>query len=433
MAASYSSERSARISMLLEAALAMSDPQRAAFIERETADDPSLRQEMNALLAQLGTREDELVRQAGGSAAPRIRASTLMPGTCIGEFCVLDLLGRGGMGEVYRAVRADEAQAAQIVALKLLRRDAVAQLDRFAAEREILARLEHPGIARLYDAGVAPDERPYLVMELVQGVPITDWCHDRKSSVHRRLVLFLRVCDAVACAHQNLVVHRDLKPANILVTRDGHVKLVDFGVAKLLSDMTDESSVETPMTLSYAAPEQLTQASVTTATDVYALGVLLFELLSGRLPWETSRLPLAVAIGKLLHEVAPLVSRARVSLPRPVPAKEVAGDLDAIVAKALRKDRGARYQTVVEMAQDVRRHLSGEPVAAREGAVTYLLGRFLKRYRWAVGATAAMLLALAASLSWTAWQAYQASAERDIARAEAERYQKEIEALRRRP
>jgi serine/threonine protein kinase len=418
--------------MLLETALGMSDPQRAAFIERETADDPSLRQEMNALVAQLGTREDELVRHAVGPT-PRIPASTLTPGTCIGEFCVLDLLGRGGMGEVYRAVRADEAHAAQIVALKLLRRDAVAQLDRFAAEREILARLEHPGIARLYDAGVAPDERPYLVMELVQGVPITDWCHDRKSSLHRRLMVFLQVCDAVACAHQNLVVHRDLKPANILVTRDGYVKLVDFGVAKLLSDVADESGVETPMTLSYAAPEQLTQASVTTATDVYALGVLLFELLSGRLPWETSRLPLAVSIGKLLHEVAPLVSRARVSLPRPVPAKEVAGDLDAIVAKALRKDRGARYQTVVEMAQDVRRHLAGEPVAAREGAVTYLLGRFLKRYRWTVSATAAMLLALAASLSWTAWQAYQASVERDIARAEAERYQKEIEALRRRP
>jgi hypothetical protein len=410
--------------MLLEAALAMRDPERAAFIERETTDDLSLQQEMNALLAQLGTRADERTR---------IPATTLVPGTCIGEFCVLDLLGRGGMGEVYRAVRADETQAAQIVALKLLRRDAVAQLDRFAAEREMLARLEHPGIARLYDAGVAPDERPYMVMELVQGVPITDWCHDRKSSVHRRLMLFLQVCDAVACAHQNLVVHRDLKPANILVTRDGHVKLVDFGVAKLLSDVADESSVETPMTLSYAAPEQLTQASVTTATDVYALGVLLFELLSGRLPWETSRLPLAVSIGKLLHEVAPLVSRVRVNLPRPVPAKEVAGDLDAIVAKALRKDRGARYQTVVEMAQDIRRHLSGEPVAAREGAVTYVLGRFLKRYRWAVGATAAMLLALAASLSWTAWQAHQASQERDIARAQAERYQKEIEALRRRP
>jgi eukaryotic-like serine/threonine-protein kinase len=430
MAVSYPSERSARISVLLEAALDMSDPDRAAFIERETANDPSLRQEMTVLLAQLGTRAHDLVRRATDSPA-EIAGPALDRGTRIGVFGLLDLIGRGGMGEVYRAARLD-GTVEQIVALKLLRRDAIAQMDRFSAERQILAKLEHPGIARLYDAGIAADERPYMVMELVDGVPITDWCHERKSSLLRRLNLFLQVCDAVACAHQNLVVHRDLKPANILVTRDGQVKLLDFGVAKLLSDVADESNVETPLSLPYAAPEQLTQGTVTTATDVYALGVLLFELLSGRLPWETNRLPLSISIGKLLHEVAPLVSRVRVSLPRPIPAKQVSGDLDAIVAKALRKDRSARYQTVVEMAQDVRRHFSGEPVAAREGALMYLFGRFLKRYRWAVAATAAMLLALAGSLSWTAWQAREAARERDAARAEADRYQQEIETLRKR-
>jgi serine/threonine protein kinase len=430
MAVSFQSERSARISMLLEAALVMPESERAAFIGRETENDPALRREMNVLLAQLGTRGDELVRRATDGTA-EIPGPALSPGTRIGVFGVLDQIGRGGMGEVYRAARVD-GRLEQIVALKLLRRDAIAQMDRFGAERQILAKLEHPGIARLYDAGIAADERPYMVMELVNGIPITDWCRERKSSLQRRVNLFLQVCDAVACAHQNLVVHRDLKPANILVTHEGQVKLVDFGVAKLLSDVTDESHVETPLSLPYAAPEQLTQGTVTTATDVYALGVLLFELLSGRLPWETDRLPLAVSIGKLLHEVAPLVSRVRVSLPRPIPAKQVAGDLDAIVARALRKDRGLRYQTVVEMAQDVRRHLSGEPVAAREGAVGYLVGRFLKRYRWAVASTATMLLVLAASLSWAAWEARETALERDAARAEADRYQQEIEALRRR-
>jgi hypothetical protein len=425
MAVSYQSERSARISMLLQAALDLADSERAAFIERETPNDPSLRHELKALISQLGTRGDELVRHARDTP-DGFAGAALAPGTQIGDFAVLDQIGRGGMGEVYRAARVEDGEVGHIVALKLLRRDAVAQMDRFAAERQILARLEHAGIARLHDAGIAADERPYMVMELVQGIPITDWCQERKSSLHRRLKLFLQVCDAVACAHQNLVVHRDLKPANILVTRDAQVKLLDFGVAKLLSDVADESNVETPLTLAYAAPEQLTQGTVTTATDVYALGVLLFELLSGRLPWETSRLPLAVSIGKLLHEVAPLASRVQVSLPRPVPAKHVAGDLDAIVAKALRKDRDSRYQTVVEMAQDVRRHLAGEPVAAREGALPYVLGRFLMRYRWAVGATAVMLFVLAGSLTWVARQ-------RDLARAQAERYQQVIEALRKQP
>jgi serine/threonine protein kinase len=251
----------------------------------------------------------------------------------------------------------------------------VAHLDRFAAEREILARLEHPGIARLYDAGIASDMRPFIVMELVPGMPITDWCRETTAPLARRLHLFLQVCDAVAYAHQNLVAHRDLKPANILVTCDGQVKLLDFGVASSLVDSDEQSARETPLSLSYAAPEQLTQGTVTTATDVYALGVLLFELLAGRLPWETERLPLPIAIGKLLHEVAPLASRIETDGPRPVPAREVA-PLDAMVAKALSKECSVRYQTVAELAQAIRRY------RLRHAAFAH--GGFLRRtfLRW---------------------------------------------------
>jgi serine/threonine protein kinase len=373
MAASFQTERSARTSSLLEAALALTDRERATFIERETANDPSLRREMTALLSQLG-RPGLPFDQRTTGLMPATPGPSLDPGTRIGDFLVLEVLGRGGMGEVYRAEHIE--RPGQIVALKLLRRDAVDHLDRFTAEREILSRLEHPGIARLHDAGIAADDRPFIVMELVPGMPITDWCRETLAPLSRRLSLFLQVCDAVAYAHQNLIAHRDLKPANILVTCEGHVKLLDFGVASSLVEGGDEAARETPLSLSYAAPEQLTQGSVTTATDVYALGVLLFELLAGRLPWETDRLPLPIAIGKLLHEVAPLVSRVETAAPRPVPVREITGDLDAIVAKALSKECGARYQTVAELAQEIRRYQLRQSALARGGFVRRMLGRW---------------------------------------------------------
>jgi serine/threonine protein kinase len=367
-------ERSARTSSLLETALALTDRERANFIERETANDPSLRREMTALLSQLGSPGLPYDPRATG-LMPATGGLSLDPGTRIGDFLTLGVLGRGGMGEVYRAEHIE--RPGQIVALKLLRPDAVAHLDRFAAEREILARLEHPGIARLYDAGIAADMRPFIVMELVPGMPITDWCRETKAPLSRRLSLFLQVCDAVACAHQNLVAHRDLKPANILVTCEGQVKLLDFGVASSLVEGGDAIARETPLSLSYAAPEQLTQGTVTTATDVYALGVLLFELLAGRLPWETTRLPLPIAIGKLLHEVAPLVSHVETEEPRPVPVREVAGALDAIVARALGKEFSTRYQTVAELAQEIRRYRLRRAAFEHGGFLKRSIGRWL--------------------------------------------------------
>lgn len=421
MASQETSQAWAKLDALLNRVLAQPPQARHAFIERETADDLRLRQEALALLAEFETGGDLLDRPAADAITHHAPAVDLHEGHRIGIYRVLSLLGRGGMGEVYRAERAD-GQFEQQVALKLLRPDAVEHLGRFIAERQILAKLEHPGIARLYDAGVAEDGRPYMVMELIDGVPITQWCRQRSANLHERLDLFLQVCDAVAYAHQNLVVHRDLKPGNVIVNQDGHVKLLDFGVAKLLTDSSDESTRDTPMTLAYAAPEQLTRGEVTTATDIYSLGMLLFELVTARVPLPVGQQPMAVAIEKLLYGATPAPSTiaAEQALP-PVPARQLTGDIDAIVAKSLRKEPRERYATVVGMHADVRRHLRDEVVVARGNARTYLLGHFLRRHRWAVAAVTMLIAVLAAGLAATAWQARAAARQRDIARTEATR------------
>lgn len=409
-------QRWAQLDRLVERALDLPAGERRAFVERECAADSVLRAEALALVDQLETRGDlfDLDRAPANETGTN---DTFQPGQRIGAWRLLELLGRGGMGEVYLAERAD-GQLEQTVALKVLRRDALGYTARFLAERQILARLEHPGIARLYDAGITAESHPYMIMERVRGVPITIACEESKAGLDARLQLFLQVCEAVAHAHRNLVVHRDLKPANIFVTETGQVKLLDFGVAKYLAQGDADATRETPLTLAYAAPEQLQHAPITTATDVYALGVLLFELLTGRLPWNTQRFPLAVAIDKLLNEEAPLPSGAA---PKIIAAELLRGDLDAIVAKALRKDPAKRYPSVDELANDIRRHLRREPVGARDSAVTYVLGRMIRRHRWAVAGVTSVLLALAVGLAGTAYQARQAARERDIARTEAAR------------
>jgi eukaryotic-like serine/threonine-protein kinase len=400
-----------QVDRLLDLVLALPIAERAAFVQQQTTSDPRLCDEVLTLLAGLETRGDLLDRPAADALSRRAPAPDLQSGQRIGAYRVVALLGRGGMGEVYRAERAD-GQFEQQIALKLLRQDAVEHLGLFVTERRILAKLEHPGIARLYDAGIGDDGRPYMVMELVEGVPITDWCRQRKAGLDKRLALFAQVCNAVTYAHQHLVIHRDLKPGNILVTDDGRAKLLDFGVAKLLSGAVEDATRNTPLTLSYGAPEQLTHAAVTTATDIYALGVLLFELLTDRLPWAIGQIPVAVAIDKVLHETAPALVAAIASVTSPpVPARLLSGDLDAIVGKALRKDPADRYVAVSDLWADVHRHLQGQPVVAREGARLYVFGRFVRRYRWAAAGVAALIVTLAAGLAGTAWQARRAEIE----------------------
>ncbi|MEJ1961405.1 MAG: serine/threonine-protein kinase [Gammaproteobacteria bacterium] len=294
----------------------------------------------------------------------------LPEGTRLGPWRLLHLIGRGGAGEVYLAVRADGAFQ-QKAAIKVLHRGAVAETTRFKVEREILARLEHPGIARLLDGGVHADGRPYMVMEYVEGVSLTEFCDAGSLDLDSRLKLFIEVCDVVALAHRNFVVHRDLKPRNILITQDGRVKLLDFGVAKLLDAVAGPAAEKTsaPLTPDYAAPEQLTGQPITTATDVYALGVVLFELLTSRKPFHNTAMPVAHAVRSVLQEVPPAPSRAaRLLESARVPARRLEGDLDAIVAKCLRKEASHRYENVDALELDLRRHRRSEPVSAREGA-----------------------------------------------------------------
>jgi tetratricopeptide (TPR) repeat protein len=417
-----------RLEDLFGEAVALPTAERASFVARHCGDDVALRRELESLLVAHDTTDGVLDRSPlegdalvdnGGDAGERPRA--LEPGVLLGPWRLGAWIGRGGTGDVYVAERADGAFD-QRVAIKVLRHEAAAEAARFHAERHLLAQFEHPGIARLLDGGMTADVRPYAVLEFVEGRTMTEHARGAGFGLEARLRLFGQVCDAVSYAHRHLVVHRDLKPANIVVNADGHVKLLDFGIAKLLAADTEAAATQAPLTLDYAAPEQLLGGPVTTATDVYSLGVVLFELLTGNRPWRSGDLPVARAVRMVLDEPAPRASasvdRATAAL---VPARGLEGDLDAIVARCLRKPPAERYPTVEALWQDVERYLRREPVAAREGAALYRVGRFVERHRWPVAASAALVLSLAGGLGAFAWQAERAERERDIARRAASR------------
>ncbi len=409
-----------RVDELLDDLFDLPEGERLANLRARRIEDSAVVAEVESLLRSASA--------SGGflSMSPK-PAEELLPddtvGLRLGSWRITRLIGRGGMGEVYEAARAD-GNFEQRVAIKLLQREAAAQMERFQAERQILARLEHPGIARLYDGGVTEDGRPYMAMEFVEGRPITEFCQINRATFEQRLALFIQVCDAVAYAHRNLVVHRDLKPSNILVTPTGAVKLLDFGIAKLLDAQRARvtQAAAAPMTPICAAPEQLTGGAITTATDVYALGLLLFELLSGTHPWMGFDTPVLQAMRTVLQKPAPSVSRTAEAQPNPpVPVRLIRGDLDAIVAKALRKEPADRYATVNGIKLDVERAMRGEPVEAREGARMYVVSRTLRRYRWAAAGIAAVIVSLAVGLGVAAWQAEKAAQERDVARRDAAR------------
>jgi serine/threonine protein kinase/tetratricopeptide (TPR) repeat protein len=357
----------------------------------------------------------------------------LAPGAKLGPYRLVEEIGHGGMGIVFRATR-DDDEFTRDVAVKLIdpgrRSDDV--LRRFRAERQILAMLDHPHIARLVDGGTAPDGSPYLVMDYVAGRPLLDYCDHHRLGIDRRLDLFLLVCDAVQFAHQRLVVHRDLKSDNILVTDDGNPRLLDFGIARLLTpdEGLPSGTLTLPMqrmlTPDYASPEQVRGEPVTVAGDVYSLGVILYELLCGARPHRfRSRSPEEIV--RVVTEEDPLppsavVARAasddtagrRGDTTRRL-RRRIAGDLDNVVLKCLAKDPTRRYGAVDQLARDVRRHLAGEPVSARGHTTTYLLSRFVRRHRVAVVSGALVFLALLAGLAGTIWQAREAALERDRA------------------
>jgi len=353
-----------------------------------------------------------------------------MLGQEVGPWRLESRLGVGGMGTVYRAVRADGLYE-RTVAVKLLRLGADAETlgQRLRGERQILARLEHPRIARLYDGGVTDDGLPFLVLELVDGEELTAYVERHEPSVDERLRLFLDVCDAVAYAHRNLVVHRDLKPSNILVTDDGEVKLLDFGIAKLTEGDEDDVRTRTAsrlMTPAYAAPEQLTGAPITTATDVYSLGVVLYELLVGQRPYDLDG-KTASEMERIVCETEPAkpstaVHAAATDAPGKPSAAEATperrarrlrGDLDTIVLKALAKEPERRYPGAEALAADLRSHLDGLPVTARPATTGYRVRKFVQRHRAGVVAASLVALALVVGLGAALWQGRVAAMERD--------------------
>jgi tetratricopeptide (TPR) repeat protein len=397
-------ERWLQIKELFYAALDVPVGERAAFLARECGSDFSLKAELEKILDAHERTGPFLEESAAVMAPPWI-------GRRVGPYQLIELLGTGGMGEVYKAVRADE-QFQQEVAIKLVRGgyDTKQILERFRAERQILATLSHANIARLLDGGATDEGMPYLAMELIEGERIDAYCQRLALPVRERIRLFRDVCAAVSYAHQHLVVHCDLKPGNIFVTADGTVKLLDFGVAKLLSQAPRETHEHRTVTVmrawtpEFASPEQVRGEGTSTSTDVYSLGVVLYWLLAGRSPYRSGTLP---------HEIIRDVCDTEPERPSTATrdSVELRGDLDVIVMKALRKEPARRYSSVEQFSEDLRRYLAGLPVTARGDRFTYRARKFITRNK--VGVTAGLLLfvSLVGGLATTLWQARIASAE----------------------
>jgi len=408
----------ARVEAALDEVLALPESQWPEACVRIVGDDAALLAELRSLLERTGGSDPVLDQPLIIADLEIGSGAALAAGTRIGAYRIIELIGRGGMGEVYRAARAD-GQYEQEVALKLIRTELADNPRRFQTERQILAQLQHPGIARLLDGGVF-GALPYMAIELIDGLPITTWCRQNHCDLETRLHLFIGVCDAVSHAHINLIVHRDIKPGNVLVTPGGQVKLLDFGVAKLLTTSAQDATRNVPLTPAYSAPEQLTGGAITTATDVYALGILLFELLCGELPWQSDGMSFGVAVRKVLSENAPTLSRrARCGREVPVPWSSLRGDLDAILAKALRKEPQHRYATVNGLREDLSRFLRHEPIEARAGARLYVVGRFVRRQPLLV----ALLLAIVAGSLGVALQARVALRQAQRAEREGQKAQ----------
>ncbi len=444
-----------RLESLFEEAQAMSEDSRARFLDGACANDATLRAELDAMLAACPVDralsiERFVTDEPSGSSESE---QDLWLGRSLGPWRLTRVIGQGGMGLVYGAVRAD-GQYQLEVAVKLMRagpRDPRA-IERFRTERQVLASLKHPHIAGLLDCGLAPDGTPYLVMELVDGVPITDWCDERRLSLDARLRLFRVVCDAVQHAHRALVVHRDLKPKNIFVSRTGDVKLLDFGIAKLLepeawgiegSQTRAEMRVLSP---DYAAPEQWHGGAITTATDVYALGVVLYELVTGARPsTQGTREPRA--LGGAPTPVTPPSEALRRGLEPegsgtagPAPgrpdarerrrlARRVRGDLDRIVLTALREEPERRYVSAGQLGEEIGRFLDGRAVLAQPDTASYRVRKFVARHRLAVFASAAFVASLAGFGGISAWQAQVAAEQRRAAQLERDKSEQVVRLL----
>jgi eukaryotic-like serine/threonine-protein kinase len=412
------------------------DPsERAAFLANACAADESLQSEVESLLA---AAESEAAASVGTSSL-----EDLMIGRRVGAYKIIRRIGRGGMATVYLASRADEQYEKQ-VAIKILLPELGTEelLRRFRNERQTLAKLDHPNIVKLLDGGSTEEGLPYLVMDYVQGVPIDQYCDNHKLSTEERLRLFCQICAAVRCAHENLVVHRDLKPSNILITEDGSPRLLDFGISKVLQPHNGSPVTQTltrRMTPAYASPEQVKGEAVTPATDIYSLGVVLYELLTGHRPYKLKQQTPAeveraiceqepekpsTAVNRVETEDLPdgttfsktpeVVSASREGQPEKL-RRRLSGDLDNIVLMALQKEAQRRYLSAEEFSQDIQRHLQHEPVKARPSTLAYRSYKFVRRHKTEVIATTIITVVLLAAIGYTAWEQRRAT---DRARAE---------------
>jgi eukaryotic-like serine/threonine-protein kinase len=418
-----------QVKTLFAAASVLSGPDRITYLDQACGSDTQLRTEIDTYLFASEQADDDFL------SPPDLNIPKFEPvlserqiiGRRIGSYEIIECIGVGGMGEVYRASRADD-QYRKFVAIKLIRtgpQSGVA-LSRFKNERQILAELEHPHIARLLDGGATEDGMPYFVMELVEGKPIDVYCQDHALSIPQRLRLFLDICSAVQFAHQRLVVHRDLKPGNILVTEQGEAKLLDFGIAKILNTepqaLDQTLSAFRQLTPLYASPEQILGLPITTASDVYSLGIVLYELLTGRLPYTHSK----DTVLELSQEICDVnisppsllvtsVFAETCGTPLPKLRRELRGDLDNILLMALRKEPDRRYSSVEQFAEDIRRHLESTPVLARTDTLWYRASKFIKRHRFGVVAFAVVLIAILSTLSVALYEARMARQQAAIA------------------
>ncbi|MFV0389957.1 MAG: protein kinase domain-containing protein [Pyrinomonadaceae bacterium] len=392
-------------------------------------EDQQIRQEITNLLNAHGAAEGFIDKPIFVEREiVEVETEDNLIGKQVKDYLILKQIGTGGMGTVYLAERLN-SDFKQKVALKIIKRgmDSEAILKRFATERKILASLKHPNIAELLDGGISQEGLPFFVMEYVEGQTLTEFCQAKNPSVEDRLKLFQQICGAVEFAHRNLIIHRDLKPSNIIVSKGGVPKLLDFGVSKLLSDSEAEATqmenrVFTP---EYASPEQILEQNVTTATDIYSLGIILYEILSGHRPYQTK--------GKTLEEIIAIVCESKITKPSEAItdfkssqtreanspsqfSKGISGDLDNITLKSIRKEPAERYGSAQQFSEDIDRCLNGFPVIARPQTRGYRFGKYIKRHKAGVLAAALVLVSLVGGISFATWQAFVARRER--ARAE---------------
>jgi len=400
------SERGAQVAELVKSGLERDPREWPSFLDETCGLDVALRAEVESLL-QLKEEADALMQEPAVHLSARILVPDreLKSEEIIGDYRILSLIGSGGMGDVYLA---EDQQLHRKVALKIVRRglDTGDIIRRFQREEQILASLTHPNIARLYGGAVTPEGVPYFIMEYVEGERLDHYCDEQKLSIPERLRLFRRICSAVSYAHQHLVIHRDIKPANIRVMADGEPKLLDFGIAKLLEPQTSDIAEQTMtllgvMTPEYASPEQVRGETMTTASDVYSLGVVLYELLTGRRPYRlTSRRP--EELSRAITEQMPARPSSMSTLRQP---QSLRGDLDNIVLMAMRKEPARRYESAAQLSADIQRHLEELPVIARQDTFTYRASKFIRRHRVAVAAAFLILLSLVGGIIAITWQA----------------------------